>query len=218
MTREEIKNKVVAIVADKIGFFQNEIEESTRFKADLGTDSLDDIELLIEFEHVFGIKIPDEEMMRIVTVGDVINGLAARFGVVAEEKDQKPAELRDNRQIALMIENGRRSGVIEGRKQVVDNPEEYGLCKPTEWSEEEEKDILEASRYLRDYANNCVQGGNSKLYIQNLADRIESLRPQPHWKPSEEQMEALSDAYVEASTFKKGEILESLYNDLQQKL
>lgn len=37
-----------------------------------------------------------------------------------------------------------------------------------------------------------------------------------HWKPSEEQMEALSDAYVEASTFKKGDILESLYNDLKK--
>ena len=92
MTREEIKNKVVVIVAKVMYLPVSEIEESTRFKADLGTDSLDDIELLMEFEHAFGIKIPDEEMFNIVTVGDVINGLAAKFGVVTEEKEQKSAK------------------------------------------------------------------------------------------------------------------------------
>lgn len=50
--------------------------------------------------------------------------------------------------------------------------------KLAELSKEDEKDIQEASNYLRDYANNYVQGGNSKLYVQSLADRIESLRPQ----------------------------------------
>lgn len=51
--------------------------------------------------------------------------------------------------------------------------------EPAKWSEEAEKDIQEASKCLRDYANKCVQGENSKLYIQSLADRIKSLRPQP---------------------------------------
>lgn len=79
--------------------------------------------------------------------------------------------------------------------------------KPAEWSEEDEKDIQEASEYLRDYANNCVQGGNSKLYLQSLADRIESLRPQPHWKPSEEQMKALNEVANNG-------VLLDLFNDL----
>ena len=79
-------------------------------------------------------------------------------------------------------------------KQKEQQPAGGSSEKPNhQWSEEDGKDIQEASDYLRDYANNCVQGGNSKLYLQSLADRIESLRPQPHWKPSEEQMEALNE-------------------------
>ena len=81
MTRKEIKNRVIEIVSNKICIDQNEICESTRFREDLGTDSLDDVELLMEFELVFGIKIPDEEMFKIVKVGDVIDGLCQRLGV-----------------------------------------------------------------------------------------------------------------------------------------
>ena len=51
-------------------------------------------------------------------------------------------------------------------------------------------------------------------YVLYLIDSLQ----QEMWKPSEEQMEALSDAYVEASTFKMGDILESLYNVLQKLL
>ncbi len=84
MTHEEIKTKVIEIVASKMGFLQSEISESTSFKADLGTDSLDEVELLMEFEYVFGIKIPDEEMTRVETVGDAINGIAEKLGVRVE--------------------------------------------------------------------------------------------------------------------------------------
>lgn len=86
-----------------------------------------------------------------------------------------------------------------------------------EWSENEEKDIQEASDYLRDYANNCVQGGNSKLYVQSLADRIESLRPQPHWKPSVEQMLALGGVldYLDESDNEDADIVRELINDLK---
>lgn len=48
---------------------------------------------------------------------------------------QKSEKLRDSRQIAFMIKSAQMSGVIEGRKQVIDNPEEYGLCKPARLSE-----------------------------------------------------------------------------------
>ena len=73
------------------------------------------------------------------------------------------------------------------------------------WSEEVERLIKEASEYLRKYANK-VQGGNSKVYIQSLADRVESLycplaqlksggsQVMKRWKPSKKQMEALSKA------------------------
>lgn len=54
-------------------------------------------------------------------------------------------------------------------------------------------------------------------YMISFKKRIEELLfDKTHWKPSEEQMEALSDAYVEANTFKEGDILESLYNDLKK--
>ena len=54
-------------------------------------------------------------------------------------------------------------------------------------------------------------------YMISFKKRIEELSfDKPSWKPSEEQMEALGDAYVEANTFKNGDILESLYNDLKK--
>ena len=76
--------------------------------------------------------------------------------------------------------------------------------RPT-WSEEDERLIKESSEYLRKYANK-VQGGNSKVYIQSLSDRVESLycplaqlksggsQVMKRWKPSKKQMEALSKA------------------------
>ena len=104
-------------------------------------------------------------------------------------------------------------------EEIVSYLEKQKEQKPAEWSEEEEKDIQEASDYLRDYANNCVQGGNSKLYIQSLADRIESLRSQPHWKPTEEQMKALRELLnfnIGVFDYKLFQIVNQLYSDLQK--
>lgn len=227
MTREEIKNKVVGIVADKIGFPVSEIKESTRFKADLGTDSLDDIELLMEFERVFGIKIPDEEMTGVVTVGDVINGLAARFGVVAEDKIKEEEWSNEDERMLKAIIGG--LGCIQkagcerfGGEEMSDvilwikNRFKFLCPQPKQdWSEEDERMLEPIISDLRELCN-CE---TDEELISDYEDRIawlESLRPQPHWKPSEEQMEALSDACVEISTFKKGKILESLYNDLEK--
>lgn len=129
-------------------------------------------------------------------------------------KDQKPAERseREERLMkALQTSNARIAELVE---------ENYNLKETKqEWGKEEEKDIQEASDYLRDYANNCVQGGNSKLYIQSLADRIESLRPQPHWKPSKEQMEALRELLnfnIGVFDYKLFQIVNQLYSDLQK--
>ena len=81
MTRKEIKDHVIEIVSNKIGLDQNEICESTRFIEDLGTDSLDVVELLMEFERVFGIMIKDEEMMSVGTVGEVIDAICKKLDV-----------------------------------------------------------------------------------------------------------------------------------------
>ena len=73
MTEEEIVKQVKAIIVDKLGVEESEVTESANFTNDLGADSLDTVELLMEFERVFGIKIPDEEKSTIATVKDAID-------------------------------------------------------------------------------------------------------------------------------------------------
>ena len=72
MTEEEIVKQVKAIIVDKLGVEESEVTETANFTNDLGADSLDTVELLTEFERVFGIKIPDEETSTIATVADAI--------------------------------------------------------------------------------------------------------------------------------------------------
>jgi acyl carrier protein len=72
MTNEEIVEQVKAIIVDKLGVEDSQVTESASFTNDLGADSLDTVELLMEFERVFDIKIPDEETSGISTVGDAI--------------------------------------------------------------------------------------------------------------------------------------------------
>ena len=73
MTEEEIVKQVKAIIVDKLGVEESEVTESANFTNDLEADSLDTVELLMEFERVFGIKIPDEETSTIATVKDAID-------------------------------------------------------------------------------------------------------------------------------------------------
>ena len=79
MTEEEIVKQVKAIIVDKLGVEESEVTESANFTNDLGADSLDTVELLMEFERVFGIKIPDEETSAIVTVKDACDKVAEKL-------------------------------------------------------------------------------------------------------------------------------------------
>ena len=72
MSHEEIVNQVKAIIVDKLGAEESEVTETGNFTNDLGADSLDTVELIMEFEKVFDIKIPDEDGGQISTVGDAI--------------------------------------------------------------------------------------------------------------------------------------------------
>ena len=72
MSHEEIVNQVKSIIVDKLGAEESEVTESANFTNDLGADSLDTVELIMEFERVFDIKIPDEDGGQISTVGDAI--------------------------------------------------------------------------------------------------------------------------------------------------
>lgn len=69
----ETANRVKAIIVDKLGVDEGQVTETAAFTTDLGADSLDTVDLIMEFEKEFGIKIPDEEAEKIQTVGDAIS-------------------------------------------------------------------------------------------------------------------------------------------------
>lgn len=73
----EIESRVKAIIVDKLGVDESEVVATASFTNDLGADSLDTVELIMEFEKEFGISIPDEEAEKIATVGDAIEHIEA---------------------------------------------------------------------------------------------------------------------------------------------
>ena len=68
----EIADKVKEIIVDKLSVDENEVTPTAEFSKDLGADSLDTVELIMEFEKEFGLSIPDEDAEKITTVGDAI--------------------------------------------------------------------------------------------------------------------------------------------------
>lgn len=68
----EVAERVKSLVADKLSRDKSELTNDASFANDLGADSLDTVELIMEFEKEFGIVIPDEEANKISTVGDAI--------------------------------------------------------------------------------------------------------------------------------------------------
>lgn len=69
----DIKSKVIAIIVDKLGVEESEVTNQASFTNDLGADSLDTVELIMEFEKEFNIAIPDDQAESIQTVGDAIS-------------------------------------------------------------------------------------------------------------------------------------------------
>jgi acyl carrier protein len=70
---DEIEDKVIEIVSDQMGVDKSEITRETSFVNDLNADSLDTVELVMEFEDEFELSIPDEEAEKIQTVGQAID-------------------------------------------------------------------------------------------------------------------------------------------------
>ena len=68
----EIESKVNAIIVDKLGVEESQVTLDASFAADLNADSLDTVELIMEFEKEFNITIPDEDTQKIATVGDAV--------------------------------------------------------------------------------------------------------------------------------------------------
>lgn len=72
MSISEINQKVIDIIADKLAVAHGQITPEANLATDLGADSLDIVELLLEFERVFGISIPEDEAEQIKTVGQIV--------------------------------------------------------------------------------------------------------------------------------------------------
>ncbi|MDG1036336.1 MAG: acyl carrier protein [Crocinitomicaceae bacterium] len=68
----DVNSKVVSIIVDKLGVEESEVANEASFTNDLGADSLDTVELIMEFEKEFNIAIPDDQAENIQTVGDAI--------------------------------------------------------------------------------------------------------------------------------------------------
>ena len=68
----DISSRVTAIIVDKLGVDENEVVATASFTNDLGADSLDTVELIMEFEREFDIQIPDDQAEKIVSVGQAI--------------------------------------------------------------------------------------------------------------------------------------------------
>ncbi|MCD8137064.1 MAG: acyl carrier protein [Parabacteroides gordonii] len=68
----EVASRVKAIIVDKLSTEETEVTNEASFTNDLGADSLDTVELIMEFEKEFGISIPDDQAEKITTVGDAV--------------------------------------------------------------------------------------------------------------------------------------------------
>ena len=73
----DVAEKVKAIIVDKLGVDESEVTSEASFTNDLGADSLDTVELIMEFEKEFDIQIPDDKAEAIATVGDAVTFIEA---------------------------------------------------------------------------------------------------------------------------------------------
>ena len=75
----EYYDKVKEIIIDKLGVEQSKITLEAQFINDLGADSLDTVELIMQFEEEFGIEIPDEDAENLLSVGQAIDFISSKL-------------------------------------------------------------------------------------------------------------------------------------------
>jgi len=77
---QDIQKKITHILTDKLGIPDSEITPDASFVRDLGIDSLDYAELVMEFEQTFNIKIPDDDAEKMQTIGEAVNYIGEKLG------------------------------------------------------------------------------------------------------------------------------------------
>ena len=75
---QEIQKKVTLILTEKLGISDSEITPDANFVKDLGIDSLDYAELVMEFEQAFDIKIPDDDAEKMLTISDAVQYISGK--------------------------------------------------------------------------------------------------------------------------------------------
>ncbi len=80
MERAQALSELQSILVEQLGVDASEVVETASFQEDLNADSLDLVEMIMEMEDKFGVKIPDEDAEKIVTVGDAVDYIVARSG------------------------------------------------------------------------------------------------------------------------------------------
>ncbi|HET6203865.1 MAG TPA: acyl carrier protein [Planctomycetota bacterium] len=80
MANPTIRERVIKIVCEQMGTTPEKITDATHFVNDLGADSLDTVELVMEFEDEFELSIPDEDAEKITTVGDAVKYIEEKVG------------------------------------------------------------------------------------------------------------------------------------------
>lgn len=81
MSTEEILEKVVEIVTEKLGVDAEEVTLDSDLTEDLGADSLDLVDLVMALEDEFGVKVEDEDVENIATIGDIVNYISKELGI-----------------------------------------------------------------------------------------------------------------------------------------
>jgi acyl carrier protein len=78
MSDQNIEAKVREIIVSKLGVEESQVTTAASFTKDLGADSLDTVELVMEFEKEFGMQIPDEDAEKIQSVGDAVSYISSK--------------------------------------------------------------------------------------------------------------------------------------------